>query len=158
MEKVVPGEKGLFTACELNRKNGMFEMPDIHLAPDDGNNRELLQNVHPREWVNPEPADRYNLVVIGAGTAGLVTAAGAAGLGAKVALVERLFMGGDCLNFGCVPSKGVIASSRISRSLREASSYGIKVSDTVETDFSTVMERMRRIRAGISRNDSVWRF
>lgn len=142
----------------IEQKERNIEMPDIHLAPDDGNNRELLHNVHPREWVNPEPADRYNLVVIGAGTAGLVTAAGAAGLGAKVALVERLFMGGDCLNFGCVPSKGVIASSRISRSLREASSYGIKVSDTVETDFSTVMERMRRIRAGISRNDSVWRF
>ncbi|WP_211213685.1 mercuric reductase [Desulfomonile tiedjei] len=133
-------------------------MPGVYLTPDDDHNQELMKNVHPREWVNPEPTGRYNLVVIGAGTAGLVTAAGAAGLGAKVALVERLFMGGDCLNFGCVPSKGIIASSRISHALAEASSYGIEVSDTSNADFPTVMERMRAIRARISRNDSVWRF
>ena len=66
-------------------------------------NRELVDNVRPANWPNPEPAPVYNLVVIGAGTAGLVTAAGAAGLGARVALVERHLMGGDCLNYGCVP-------------------------------------------------------
>ena len=73
------------------------------IFPQDRFNRELEQNVHPSGWTNPEPASRYNLVVIGAGTAGLVTAAGAAGLGAKVALVERHLMGGDCLNVVCVP-------------------------------------------------------
>ncbi len=78
-------------------------------APDDEFNRELVRQVHPPDWVNPKPAKRYNLVVIGAGTAGLVTAAAAAGLGAKVALVERDLMGGDCLNVGCVPSKGLLA-------------------------------------------------
>lgn len=66
----------------------------------------LLDNVHPREWRDPEPEQRYNLVVIGAGSGGLVTAAGAAGVGAKVALIEEHLMGGDCLNVGCVPSKG----------------------------------------------------
>src|SRR2546427_468866 len=81
------------------------------LVPADEHNRTLLQNVHPPDWRNPEPAARYNLVVIGAGTAGLVTAAGAAGLGARVALVERLLLGGDCLNVRCVPSKCVIRSS-----------------------------------------------
>ncbi|HVO85356.1 MAG TPA: FAD-dependent oxidoreductase, partial [Syntrophobacteria bacterium] len=75
------------------------------LLPDDEYDRVLVENVHPRQWQNPEPAPRYNLVVLGAGTAGLVTAAGAAGLGAGVALVERHLMGGDCLNYGCVPSK-----------------------------------------------------
>ena len=75
------------------------------VSPMDEFNRQLVENVHPPSWVNPRPADRYNLVVIGAGTAGLVTAAGAAGLGAKVALVERHLLGGDCLNVGCVPSK-----------------------------------------------------
>ncbi len=78
----------------------------------------LINNVHPPEWCNPEPAKSYNLVVIGAGTAGLVTAAGAAGLGARVALVEKSLMGGDCLNFGCVPSKALIRSAKdISRTI-----------------------------------------
>ena len=81
-------------------------------SPADEFNHELVRNVHPLDWVNPQPAGRYNLVVIGAGTAGLVTAAGAAGLGAKVALIERDLMGSDCLNVGCVPSKGIISAAR----------------------------------------------
>ena len=80
----------------------------------------LIANVHPPDWVNPEPAARYHLVVIGAGTAGLVSAAGAAGLGARVALIERHLMGGDCLNVGCVPSKGVIRAARAWQEAREA--------------------------------------
>ena len=80
------------------------------VMPDDEYNRKLVDNVHPGDWVNPVPASRYHLVVIGAGTAGLVSAAGAAGLGAKVALIERQLMGGDCLNVGCVPSKGIYCS------------------------------------------------
>ncbi|RPI03613.1 MAG: hypothetical protein EHM71_14450, partial [Zetaproteobacteria bacterium] len=69
----------------------------VVVQPWNEHNQALAHNVHPSDWVNPAPADRYNLVVIGAGTAGLVTAAGAAGLGAKVALVERDLIGGDCL-------------------------------------------------------------
>ncbi|MGZ9149083.1 MAG: FAD-dependent oxidoreductase, partial [Candidatus Deferrimicrobiaceae bacterium] len=72
------------------------------VLPEDRYNEELVANVHPPEWRNPEPAEGYHLVVLGAGTAGLVTAAGAAGIGAKVALVERHLLGGDCLNVGCV--------------------------------------------------------
>ena len=82
------------------------------LLPEDEFNRKLEADVHPPDWENPTPSGRYNLVVIGAGTAGLVTAAGAAGLGAKVALIERSLMGGDCLNVGCVPSKAVISAAR----------------------------------------------
>ena len=82
---------------------------------------------HPPDWANPEPAGRYNLVVIGAGTAGLVTAAGAAGLGARVALVERGLMGGDCLNVGCVPSKGLIRAGRAVADVREAGEFGVRV-------------------------------
>ena len=84
----------------------------VTVLPDDAHNQALVANVHPANWINPEPAPRYNLVVLGAGTAGLVTAAGAAGLGARVALVEKQLMGGDCLNVGCVPSKGLIRASR----------------------------------------------
>src|SRR5579864_290637 len=82
------------------------------VEPLDEHNRALLANVHPADWVNPRPAARYHLVVVGGGTAGLVSAAGAAGLGARVALVERHLMGGDCLNVGCVPSKAVLRAAR----------------------------------------------
>src|SRR5438128_2577000 len=97
------------------------------LLPQDEPNARLIQNVHPTDWVSPAPARRYNLVVIGAGTAGLVTAAGAAGLGAKVALVEREFLGGDCLNVGCVPSKALIRSARAVAQVRDAGQFGIRV-------------------------------
>jgi len=127
------------------------------ISPQDEHNLRLVANVHPPEWKNPQPADRYHLVVLGAGTAGLVTAAGAAGLGAKVALVERHLMGGDCLNVGCVPSKAIIRSSRVVAELRAAQRFGIRASG-VEVDFPAVMERMRRIRAGISHHDSTQRF
>jgi pyruvate/2-oxoglutarate dehydrogenase complex dihydrolipoamide dehydrogenase (E3) component/uncharacterized membrane protein YdjX (TVP38/TMEM64 family) len=132
--------------------------PAPELAPQDEHNEALAANVHPRDWVNPEPAPMYNLVVLGAGTAGLVTAAGAAGLGAKVALVERHLMGGDCLNYGCVPSKAIIRSSRIAAEIKEAAQFGVKASGVVEVDFGAVMERMRRLRAGISRHDAASRF
>ena len=128
------------------------------VEPFDEHNQKLLANVHPPEWTNPEPADRYHLVVIGAGTAGLVSAAGAAGLGARVALIERRLMGGDCLNYGCVPSKGVIRAARSWNEAQRAASRfgGPKV--TSNGDFGAVMERMRAARAGISRHDSVSRF
>jgi pyruvate/2-oxoglutarate dehydrogenase complex dihydrolipoamide dehydrogenase (E3) component len=126
--------------------------------PGDAHDQELIANVHPTGWTNPEPASRYNLVVVGAGTAGLVTAAGAAGLGAKVALVERHLMGGDCLNVGCVPSKCVIRSSRVVGDLAAARELGFRVPPVAEADFAAVMERMRRLRAGISHHDSARRF
>ncbi len=128
----------------------------LEVSPQDQHNATLVANVHPPDWVNPEPQPRYNLVVIGGGTAGLVSAAGAAGLGAKVALVERHLLGGDCLNYGCVPSKAIIRSSRVYADLRDAGLFGLKVSDP-KVDFAAVMERMRRLRAGISRHDSAQR-
>src|SRR3989442_9868164 len=128
------------------------------LAPADEHNRTLLENVHPPQWRNPEPAPRYNLVVIGAGTAGLVTAAGAAGLGARVALVEKHLLGGDCLNVGCVPSKCVIHSSRVVGEVHDAAGLGVPLGDGAAPDFAAVMERMRRLRARISQHDSARRF
>jgi pyruvate/2-oxoglutarate dehydrogenase complex dihydrolipoamide dehydrogenase (E3) component len=126
--------------------------------PHDEHNATLLSNVHPRDWKNPVPAPRYNLVVVGAGTAGLVTAAGAAGLGAKVALVEQHLLGGDCLNVGCVPSKCVISSARLAAERAQSVAFGVQVRGAVEVDFVAVMERMRRLRARISHHDSAGRF
>lgn len=131
---------------------------DVIVLPMDVHNQTLVAHVHPLDWVNPNPAPRYNLVVIGAGTAGLVTAAGAAGLGAKVALVEKHLMGGDCLNVGCVPSKCMIRSSRVIADICQANKFGIYVPDGTTVDFGAVMERMRQIRAGISHHDAAKRF
>ncbi len=136
-------------------------MPDglsERVLPNDDHNTTLVEHVHPPDWTNPEPASRYNLVVIGAGTAGLVAAAGAAGLGARVALVERHLMGGDCLNYGCVPSKGIIRSARAAASVRDAGAFGVRVPPGAALDFPAAMERMRKLRAGISRHDSAARF
>ena len=132
--------------------------PAPMVLPHDAHNQALVSNVHPPDWQNPEPAPSYNLVVIGAGTAGLVTAAGAAGLGAKVALVERHLLGGDCLNVGCVPSKCIIRSSRVVADIRDANQFGITIPQGLEVDFPVVMERMRRLRARISVHDSARRF
>ncbi len=129
----------------------------VVVEPWDEHNQALVGNAHPEDWVNPEPAERYNLVVIGAGAAGLVTAIGSAGLGARVALIERELMGGDCLNFGCVPSKALIRAARAVSDVREAAAYGIEVPSGMRVNFATVMERMRRLRAKISKADSAWR-
>ncbi len=99
----------------------------------------------------------YNLVVIGAGTAGLVTAAGTASLGGRVALIERNKMGGDCLNFGCVPSKALISSARLAQHMRKASTWGLRNQEP-QFEFHEVMERMRSRRAKIAPNDSEERF
>ncbi len=99
----------------------------------------------------------YNVVVIGAGTAGLVTAAGTAGLGGRVALIERNLMGGDCLNFGCVPSKALISSARLIQQIRESEKWGLD-RQSPQFVFEKIFERMRARRAKIAPNDSQERF
>ncbi len=128
------------------------------MTPWDEYNQRTSANVRPQDWINPEPKGRYNLVVLGAGTAGLVAAAGAAGLGAKVALVEKHLLGGDCLNYGCVPSKALIRAARAAADVRDAGEFGVIVPEGVRVDFPKVMARMRRLRAQISPNDSAQRF
>lgn len=136
----------------------MSESRSVELLPMDSHNRLLVSRVHPGDWTNPEPAPRYNLVAIGGGTAGLVSAAGATGLGARCALIEKHLLGGDCLNVGCVPSKALIRSSRAVADAREAGAFGVDVSSGTEVDFPSVMERMRRLRSGIAAHDSAQRF
>lgn len=130
------------------------------LLPNDEYNQQLIHQVHPIDWINPTPVDRYDLVVIGAGTAGLVVAAGAAGLGIglRVALIEKHLMGGDCLNYGCVPSKAILRSARAIAEVKRSRQFGITGIDTATIDFAAVMERMRQLRSAISYHDSAARF
>ncbi len=144
-----------------NHSGGSFGTVPIQSAlasPWDQHNQRLVANVHPPDWKNPTPAPRYNLVVIGAGPAGLVAAVGAAGLGAKVALIEKHLVGGDCLTVGCVPSKALLRAARAAAALRQAAEFGVNVPASATVDFSKVMERLRRLRADISSHDSARRF
>lgn len=138
---------------------GTRTMPGgVRVLRDDPHDIALVSNVHPPGWTNPRPLARYDLVVVGAGTAGLVSAAGAAGLGATVALVERGLMGGDCLNVGCVPSKALLRTARACADVHEAERLGLRLPAGAHVDFPAVMERMRRLRTEISLHDSAARF
>lgn len=124
-------------------------------AVSDTVERERLAHVRPLDWRNPAPARRYKLLVIGAGPAGLVAAHTAATLGARVALVERTFIGGTCMNVGCVPSKALIRTARLYAQMRNALDYGACVPSDVNVDFAAAMARMRQLRARISRSNSI---
>lgn len=126
------------------------------VGPDD---ERLLAQVRPDGWENPTPRNRYDLVVVGAGTGGLVSAAIAAAVGARVALVERSLMGGDCLNSGCVPSKALLRAARGWQAVREgAERFGAPPATGEGGDFGAAMARMRRIRADIAGADGAERF
>jgi pyruvate/2-oxoglutarate dehydrogenase complex dihydrolipoamide dehydrogenase (E3) component/uncharacterized membrane protein YdjX (TVP38/TMEM64 family) len=108
------------------------------------------------KWRRPARFDR-NLVVIGAGSAGLVSAYIAAAVKAKVTLIEKHKMGGDCLNTGCVPSKALIKSARLLSQIRRAPEFGLK-SASAEFDFADVMERVQRVVKTVEPHDSVERY
>lgn len=126
------------------------------LLPDSVHDQALRKLVAPPDWVNPAPKAKYDLVVLGGGPAGLVAAAGAAGLGARVALVEKGLLGGDCLNAGCVPSKALLAAASRVRQIHESTALGVQGQATV--DFPRLMARMREKRASLAHHDSAERF
>ncbi len=133
-------------------------MPSPRVLPEDAFNRTLVEHVHPPDWKNPTPSGRYNLVVIGAGSAGLISALVASSLGAKVALIERHLMGGDCLNVGCVPSKALIRQARRVAEARGLGPLGMAPPVEQLPDFDAAMRRVREVRATISPEDSAERY
>ena len=120
-------------------------MPTRLLESDPADTR-LLSLVRPPGHVNPTPPSRYDLVVVGAGAAGLVTAGGAGALGARVALVEKSLLGGDCLTAGCVPSKTLLSEAKAAKASGRS------------PDFAGVMAKVRAVRASLAPADSVARF
>ncbi len=145
------------------RDPSLAQFPQVDLeasgvSPLDEHNIELLDNVRPKSWVSPAPKSAYNLVVIGAGPGGLVSAAGSAGVGARVALIEAHLLGGDCSNVGCVPSKALLRCAKAAAAVRNAAEFGIRIDGDVSVDFGSVMARLRRLRAEISHHDSAKRF
>src|SRR3989442_3976410 len=114
--------------CSRHRLKERSMLDSLQVLPADVHNHTLIANVHPPDWVNPEPAPRYNLVVIGAGTAGLITPAGAAGLGAKGAVIERNRMGGDCVNVRFLASKAPLRAVPANVRASAARVHGLDVS------------------------------
>lgn len=131
--------------------------PEAELYPMDEHNKTLLSYVHPPNFGNPLPSNPYDVVVIGAGVAGLLSVITAKWLGKRAALVEKHAMGGDCLNIGCVPSKALISAANTLHTIKSSSAFGITV-DHVSVDFGAIMERLRAIRAKIAPHDSVARY
>lgn len=135
-----------------------MSIPYPLVAPVDDFDRALVAHTRPAEWRNPDPPRKpYPLVVVGGGTAGLVTAAAAAILGTRVALIEKHLLGGDCLVSGCVPSKGVIAAARRWHGVEVGRHWGAPP-HVGSGDFAASMARMRRLRADIATHDSAARF
>jgi len=125
----------------------LASLEQLNVSPMDEHNLRLLDNVHPAAWRDPDAIDGYyNLIAIGAGAGGLVSAAGSAGLGAKVALIEEHLLGGDCLNFGCVPSKALLRCARNIAEIRRAPEFGVRINGEIQVDFPGIMERMREVR------------
>ena len=135
-------------------------MPDLGTGSppaQDAFERARIENLHPPAWHNPTPTERYDLVVIGAGPAGSVAATVAASSGARVALIERAMLGGGCLNSACIPSKSLIRTARLYAEMRGAGMFGATPPPDIRVDFAAAIERVRRIRARVSRVDSAQR-
>ena len=132
-----------------------IDLDTCGIAPLDEHNAKLLDNVHPEVWQDPtpEPGFVYDLVALGAGAGGLVSAKQAARRGARSALIESHLAGGDCLNVGCVPSKALLRCARAAREARRGAEFGVDGA-AVAVDFGAVMERMRRLRAHIAPADA----
>ncbi len=127
-----------------------------HVTGDPHDARWLAELLPPGRQ-NPKAAPHYAVVVVGGGPAGLVVAMGAAGLGAKVAIIEAGLLGGDCLNVGCVPSKALLAAGHAAHATRGRPELGVDASAPADVDFERVMAHVREVRSRIAHHDGVAR-
>ena len=129
----------------------------METIPIDQNDHQLIELTQPADWSNPASGQTYDLVVIGGGPAGLVSAVIAAGLGAKTALIERNRLGGDCLHSGCVPSKALLASAKALYLQQQKSETTSSPGETSQDQFRQTMQRMRDLRLRLAKHDSAQR-
>lgn len=116
------------------------------------------RNTFPPDWINPKAEEKYDLLVVGGGPGGMTAAAFARSFNVRVALVEKEHLGGECLNYGCIPSKAMFRSSKLAQKIRHASEYGIEVQKNWKVDFGAVMRRVHEIQTILSPTDSPNRF
>ena len=126
--------------------------------PLDEFNRKFLNEIFPSDWKNPDPASIYDLVILGAGPGGLMSAALASAYHKKIALIEKEHMGGECLSVGCIPSKALLRSSRLANEVSNAKEFGIDIPKGWSVNFPAVMQRVRRLRSEMSTQDSAVNF
>src|ERR1043165_9250516 len=117
----------------------------------------LRQQTPAPRAMRPAPSDIYDIIILGGGTAGLVTASGCARLGRRVALIEKAKLGGDCLWTGCVPTKALVASAKLLHQMRHADAFGLEAAQPRVTPRA-IMESMRARRREISRHDDPQKF
>lgn len=115
--------------------------------------KRFKQDIFPSNWINPEPKGPYDLIVIGGGPGGMTAAFFAKTLGAHVALVEKEHFGGECLSYGCIPSKAFLKSSRVANTVKKAKEFGITI-DGYAVDFKSVMQRVYNLQTTLSPYDS----
>jgi pyruvate/2-oxoglutarate dehydrogenase complex dihydrolipoamide dehydrogenase (E3) component len=132
-------------------------MRSTNIAPQlDRNDRTaLMRRVRPQDWSNPSPREIYDLVVVGAGPAGIEAAQYARRLGLTVALVERKQLGGDSLNAGSIPSKTLIHSARLCAQIRDAAEFAVSSPAELKLDFAALKARLMRVRARIAEYHAV---
>ena len=116
--------------------------------------RKLQEEVFPSGWKNPKPAATYDLLVVGGGPGGMTAATIARSYDAKVAIVEKEHLGGECLNYGCIPSKAMLRSSRLAAEIRHARDFGLETPENWKVDFGAVVRRVHRLQATPSPHDS----
>ena len=129
-------------------------MTVVELFPADIYNQKTIQQGHPPDWINRDGGE-YDLVVLGGGPAGLVSAMTAAAEGHRVAMTEQRLTGGTCVNFGCTPSKALIRCARAVHDAGRSTEFGFRLDSPPRTDFAAVMERVRRMRSLSSAGDAV---